>query len=745
MRKVKKFFRERYGIIVLIIAFSFLFKSMTHRPPEAQGFLAGTFEGAVLHSQFTQASIRVDGIADPEWSKAEPSRIGIAMVSNLSSTSGSCNTYAEVRSMWDGALLYILVNVHDTDVTTAGKRVTDRDGVEIYLDLYNDKFPKYEEDDGIIRVTADGELSGSGVYADRLKAYAVKSNTGGDGTVKGYAVELALATGGIPAVNGTLVGMDFGITGAVSQTNTARCRVFWSSGNNRWLDDNSMWGTVVLNGYDGKVKKALDTYMLQENIKRAESLPRGIWRSESDLDKSLGKAKEALSATDQRKIDKANTTLEKALNGLRRSGKYADPYDLPAINYLPDPFKFINGKRVVSPAGWQSRAAEIKDLAQYYEYGYMPEPPEKVTASAEGSALTVSIEDSGKEASFDARLTIPTEGQCGKSGPYPAIISIDFRAMPGNDIYLKEGYAVLSFTYTSVASDNFQHMGAFYTLYPYDVRTGRDVGTLMAWAWGASRAVDALGYLAKNDPSMARSLDLNKLVVTGFSRCGKAALAAGLMDERFGVVNPGASGCGGAAVYRYDSYGNTPARIAPFGNVYAWGTSTGCEVLGDRIRHQGHNSNEMLARVLNPGRMYKTTTHGYGERLPYDHHEILAAIAPRAVILTNADNDYANAAEGDCASLEGARPVFRFLGVDQNLALNIRRSEKENQPGFGGGHRLDQNQMQNLVEFSDMIFYDKPMPEELKTLFYTNPYLPAFDKYYGGIKSMMPWLDSVPE
>lgn len=139
--------------------------------------------------------------------------------------------------------------------------------------------------------------------------------------------------------------------------------------------------------------------------------------------------------------------------------------------------------------------------------------------------------------------------------------------------------------------------------------------------------------------------------------------------------------------------------------------------------------------------MYKTSTYGYGERLPYDHHEIIAAIAPRAVILTNADNDYANAAEGDCISLEGARPVFRFLGVEQKLALNIRRSAEETQPGFGGGHRLDQNQMQNLVKFSDIVFFGKPLPEELKTLLYTNPYLPAFDKYYGGIKSMMPWID----
>jgi hypothetical protein len=184
---------------------------------------------------------------------------------------------------------------------------------------------------------------------------------------------------------------------------------------------------------------------------------------------------------------------------------------------------------------------------------------------------------------------------------------------------------------------------------------------LLGWAWGASRSIDAMEYLAKNQSEYGGLLDLKKLVVTGFSRCGKAALAAGFLDDRFGVVNPGGSGSGGAAPYRYDSYGNTPFRRAPFGNVYAWGTTPGAEAMGDHVRHQTHNSNEMLARFLNPDRMYKTNTHGYGERLPYDHHEMIAAIAPRAVIIDTSNDDYSNNAEGDSIGFEGAKPVYEYL------------------------------------------------------------------------------------
>jgi endo-1,4-beta-xylanase len=379
--------------------------------------------------------------------------------------------------------------------------------------------------------------------------------------------------------------------------------------------------------------------------------------------------------------------------------------------------------------------AEIKDLAQYYEYGYMPSAPETVTATVTGSpansALAITVQDKSRSASFNARLTVPTVAQCGREGPYPVIVSIDFFAAPGNATYINAGYAVLGFTYSNVASDNTNHTGAFYSLYPYNVVTGNDAGVLLGWAWGASRSVDALEYLAKHNPAFANLLDLKKLVITGFSRCGKAALLTGLMDERFGVVNPGGSGSGGAAVYRCDSYGNTPYRRAPFGNVYPWGTSPGAETLGDHVRHQTHNSNEMLARFLDPDRMYKTRTHGYGERLPYDHHEIIAAIAPRSVIIDTSNDDYANNAEGDSIGFEGAKPVYAFLGAGKNPAFNIRMT--------GGGHSLGTVHRQNVISFCNMVFYGTPLPEQLQVDLYDNPYIDTYNKYYSGLKSMMPW------
>lgn len=698
----------------------------------------------ILKSKYTGESLMIDGQAEKAWNSAEPSGIDIAMNASLSAADPACPVSGRVRSLWDGALVYLLIEVDDSDIATAGKRPGDRDGVEIFLDLFNDKLPKNEEDDMIIRIGSNGEVTGSGPYAARLRSAAAKVDSVGQ-SAKGYTVELAFYSGGLSVYNGTAIGLEIGISNAGSSANTLSNRIFWNNGSNRGLDDNSGWGTLVLDGYNGRKPRAIDLFMLRNAISRAEAVPSGIWNDMNRLGKALTEAQAALSTTSQMIADNACSELEKALAGLRRKGSFPDPNDLPEVHHLPDPFAFINGNTVKSGSDWKSRSEEIKELVQYYEYGYMPAAPASVTARNDGQDMVITVVDKGRSASFKGRLTMPDPEKCGRPGPYPVIVSIDFWSMPASEIYLNAGYGVMSFTYSGVGSDNNEHTGAFYTLYPYDVTTGNDAGTLLAWAWGASRAADALYYLSGNDPEYKGKIDTGKLVVAGFSRCGKAALLAGLLDERFSVVNPGASGCGGAAVYRYESFGNTPARTAPYGNQYSWGRSTGCEVLGDRIRHQGHNHNEMLPRFLNQGRLYKTNTFGYGERLPYDHHEILAAIAPRAVLITSADDDYANGAEGDCISYEGARPVFRILGVEEKLGLNIRRTDVNAGPSKGGAHRVDNDQMKNLTAFSDMIFYGKSLEGRFSDEVYDNPFLEAMDRYYGGKEKMMPWISKMPD
>jgi endo-1,4-beta-xylanase len=672
--------------------------------------------------------------------------------------------------LWNGPLLYLLFTVTDPDISTTSPMETARSGVQVFVDQFNDKFPKFEEDDGYFTISAAGQQTGNRtnaglpyyptVWSTHLASFAAAMRFDSSGARIGYAVEVSWEIGDLPLKNGTKIGMEFVVNAVGTATDGAPFLLSWSSENNKGTNDNTMWGEVALTGYDGKSAMALNTFPLRQNIKKATpssssatGLVRGIWKEEGRVERALAGGTAAMQgAARQSEIDAANSALAAALGGLRRSGKYPDPYDLPTVKTLPDPFAFRDGKRVRTVGDWERRRAEIKELAQYYEFGFMPPAPQSLVAvpAANPNGVTnarsfaVTVQNGDRTASFAPVLYLPAAGKA----PYPVVVQETFRAAaPPNAAFIQGGYAVLNIPTTDnpalgaqgVASDDGNHTGAFYTLYPYRLdKDGNDRGVLLAWAWGASRGVDALEYLAAHEPEYANLLDLKKLVVTGFSRWGKAALLAGFLDDRFQVTAPGGSGSGGAAPYRYDSFGNRPSRTAPFGNEYPWGRSPGAETMGDHVRHQTHNSNEMIRRFLNQPRMYRSDSWGYGERLPFDHHEIIAAIAPRAVIINNTNDDYADNAEGDAIGYEGAMPLFRFLGAPEKLALDIYMG--------GGGHSLKAAQAANIVNFANAVLFGKPLADEVRTQLTSDPYLKAgtYQRYYGGLETMMPWAGAVP-
>jgi len=232
--------------------------------------------------------------------------------------------------------------------------------------------------------------------------------------------------------------------------------------------------------------------------------------------------------------------------------------DFPAVKTMPDPLLYLDGKtKVQSKDEWyKCRQPEILKLLQEYQYGLYPDHSlETVTATRSGSKLDVTVAAGGKSTTLSATVNLPSG-----TGPFPVIIAI---GGIDNNSYLKAGIAVVTFDYTRVAADSNTKSGSFWTLY-----NGRDIGAywlcysslfefifdtmitgvLTAWAWGFHRVLDGIELKVPE-------INANKSGVTGCSRLGKAALAAGLFDTRIAVTMPMCSGVQGAGPYRYSLSG----------------------------------------------------------------------------------------------------------------------------------------------------------------------------------------------
>jgi hypothetical protein len=145
----------------------------------------------------------------------------------------------------------------------------------------------------------------------------------------------------------------------------------------------------------------------------------------------------------------------------------------------------------------------------------------------------------------------------------------------------------------------------------------QDTGALMAWAWTASRAYDALAA----DPRF----DAQRIAVFGQSRQGKAALIAGAFDDRFAAILALQTGRGGDA----------PTRAF---------------------------AGESVAQLT------RTYPHWFAPRFAaqapsVEQHQLLALVAPRPLMLGHAARDEWSDPVGARAMLEAAAPVFEMLGA----------------------------------------------------------------------------------
>jgi hypothetical protein len=299
---------------------------------------------------------------------------------------------------------------------------------------------------------------------------------------------------------------------------------------------------------------------------------------------------------------------------------------LPSIANLPDPFLMTNGTRISKIADWRCRRAEIASQVQYWGSGPKGAPPAaaNVTATFSGGTLSVKVTQNGATITLTAPITTPSG-----AGPFPLVIGMNTAtgSLPGS---LFTGAATMTFNSGQLVPDGFnvpRGGGTYFTMYP-----DKNAGAMIEWAWGVSRLIDGLYQTASQN-----KIDLTRIAVTGCSYQGKMALYAGAFDERIALTIPEESGGGGEASWRFMA------------------TQTGTEDLEAAQGTAWYAQN--LLQFKNKD----------APKLPYDQHELVAMIAPRAILAVENTGIDRLGSQAGSVSMRAAKEVYKALGIPDRI------------------------------------------------------------------------------
>ncbi len=311
--------------------------------------------------------------------------------------------------------------------------------------------------------------------------------------------------------------------------------------------------------------------------------------------------------------------------------------DLPEIAALPDPFLSLSGTHLTQKQEWKCRRAELAAQAQYYELGAKPAAPAQVNGGlvsgvVSNEKITVTVNENGKEISFDANIILPATG----TAPYPAMIGIGSSFL-NNDELSKQGIAIIQFPNNLLGeqqSGQSRGKGKFYEIYGSD----HTASAMTAWAWGVSRLIDVL------QTSSNTLINANRLGVTGCSRNGKGALVAGALDERIALTIMQESGSGGAASWRISD-----AQLATGQNV------------------------QTLRQIVTENVWFTDQFKVFSEaanKLPFDHHSMMGLIAPRGLLVIENTSMEWLGNQSTYTTAVVAHEIWKALDVSDNMGVS---------------------------------------------------------------------------
>ena len=386
-----------------------------------------------------------------------------------------------------------------------------------------------------------------------------------------------------------------------------------------------------------------------------------------------------------------------------RADDYCDPKDLPKLTGLPSLLTLENGTPVLTAEDWLVRRDELLDQYSHWMYGKMPDPAKETVTwelkpheTLPAKKLIIHVASGEAVTTFSVIVNLP-EGSAPAEG-WPCYLEYGFAW--GQSVFISDnckyaagrGYAGITYIPTLVASDSEQHTGAFYKLYPFDKASGDFPGVLTAWAWGASKVIDAL----ENGAGEELGIDPENCIVGGVSRYGKSVAVAGAYDSRIRVTVPSCSGAGGIAIYRTDNHGKE-YDLSSLGGSSSWINDSINEPLSNLQGGEGYWFCENFRRIPDAA------------SIPLDQHMLCAlAAAPdrHLIIVTGITSEGWNNTEGQCLAYVGSQPVWDLLGCSDQNNLIIHLD----------GHAILPSDMKMILDYCDVHLYGKD-PSDVETDF----------------------------
>ncbi len=307
------------------------------------------------------------------------------------------------------------------------------------------------------------------------------------------------------------------------------------------------------------------------------------------------------------------------------------PEELENTPLLPDPFEWSDGSgRAETLEDWECRRNEIMAEIERYEIGPKPAPPENVTATLDGNTITVEITDNGQTLTLTSQVIMP-EGE----GPFPIVIGMNSGtgSLPPR---LFKGVIQIPFMHNQVVISS--HAGQrdnsapYFKLYP----ELKSVGYYSAWSWGISRLIDGIEIVQDE-----LNANINRIAVTGCSYAGKMALFGGAFDERIALTIVQESGGGGINSWRVSE---TIGNVEKIDNTnYSWFKQS-----------------------------MKTEFQGQVGLLPHDHHELMAMIVPRALLVLGNPPFTWLGDESGYVACRAAEEVYKHFDISDRFGFSFR-------------------------------------------------------------------------